>query len=262
LRFSELGSTVRDARFPKTHQTRVDQIARLIRLIFVARNEYCRMNIAEIETLLASEDPQLRLRGLVALKDHDSEAAVPLLIKQRQDSAFLVRSFVAMGLGRKRNESAYAALLEMLTTEPDSNVQAEIANSLGLYGPIAVDRLVALFYENENWLVRRSILAIMPELENPQQLLNIALKSLEDSDQTIVQAGVATLGMLADTPQAEMALKALMPLLHDANWRSRMTLAYALKPFPQQQARDALTQLRTDSHHKVVAAALESLLPS
>lgn len=218
------------------------------------------MDIPDIETLLKSEDPQLRLRGLVALKEHEAEAAVPLLIAQRQDEAFLVRSFVAMGLGRKRSEAAYSALLEMLPTEPDQNVKAEIANSLGLYGSRSIDCLVTLFHENKNWLVRRSILAIMPEMSCPQQLLEIALVALKDTDETIAQAGISTLGMLEDTAQSEAALAALLPILAWENWRSRMYLAYALKSFKSQTAKDALVTLRQDKHHKVVAAALENLL--
>ena len=220
------------------------------------------MDISEIETLLSDDAPQCRLRGQVALKDHSSEAAVPLLIAQRKDAAFLVRSIVAMGLGRKRNDAAYEALLEMLPIETDHNVKAEIANSLGLYGSKAADRLVQLFYENDNWLVRRSILAIMPEMECPQKLLEITLIALKDSDETIVQAGVATLGMLANTDWKEQALSALLPILSANSWRLRMYLAYALKAFDDEQATAALTQLRQDSHHKVVAAALEGLLPS
>jgi len=220
------------------------------------------MDIADIKDLLSNEDPQLRLRGLVALKDHDSEAAVPLLIGQRQDEAFLVRSFVAMGLGRKRSEAAYATLLEMLPMESDHNVQAEIANSLGLYGNRAVGRLMQLFHENTNWLVRRSILAILPEMECPQELLEIALVALQDPDETIAQAGISTLGMLADTEQAQAALTALLPMVEADSWRSRMYLAYALKLFDAKAAKDALIRLRQDSHHKVVAAALENLLPT
>lgn len=233
------------------------------------------MNISDIKTLLAHEDPQVRMRGLVALKDHDPEAAVPVLIEHRQDTAFLVRSFVAMGLGKKRNEQAYSALLEMLATEPDNNVQAEIANSLGLYGAAAGERLARLFHDNEHWLVRRSILAIMPEMDCPEQLLNIATAALQDQDRTIVHAGIATLGMLADTAQAPTALETLLPFLQAKDWRSRLYLTYALKPFSnvkgqateQQLARkesadQTLRQLRQDSHHKVVAATLEGLLPS
>lgn len=220
------------------------------------------MDISEIKRLLADEDPKLRLRGLVALKDYDSEAAVPLLINQRQDDAFLVRSFVAMGLGRKQNEAAYSALMEMLPTETDKNVKAEISNSLGLYGARSVDTLVSLFYDEPNWLVRRSILAIMPEMDCPQQLLEIALVALKDSDETIVQAGVATLGMLADTDYSEAALTALLPVKDAKSWRLRMYLAYALRPFDSEAATDTLTALRQDDHHKVVAAALEVLLPT
>ncbi|MGB3671521.1 MAG: HEAT repeat domain-containing protein [Phormidesmis sp.] len=220
------------------------------------------MDIPDIKALLSHEDPQMRLRGLVALKDHEAPQAVPLLVAQRQDEAFLVRSFVAMGLGRKRNDEAYDALLTMLPAESDHNVQAEIANSLGLYGNKAVDRLVELFYHNKNWLVRRSILAIMPEMECPQHLLEIAVFALQDADETIVQAGISTLGMLADTPQSEAALNALLPMMVADSWRSRMYLAYALKLFDAEPAQNALIQLRQDSHHKVVAAALENLLPT
>lgn len=220
------------------------------------------MNIDEIKTLLASDDPQLRLRGLVALREHESETVVPLLINQRQDEAFLVRSFVAMGLGRKRTNAGYEALLEMLSVEPDNNVQAEIANSLGLHGSKATDRLVALFYDTEHWLVQRSILAIMPELERPEKLLEISRVALTDRDQTIAQAGIATLGMLANTAQAQAALDSLLPIAESDNWRSRRQLAYALKAFNTQPAKAALAQLRQDGHHKVIAAALEELLPT
>ncbi len=226
------------------------------------------MNISEIKLLLANENPQLRLRGLVALKGYEAEIAVPILISHRQDEAFLVRSFVAMGLGRKRNQAAYAALLERLPLESDHNVQAEIANSLGLYGAIAADPLVTLFKENSNWLVRRSILAIIPEMDVPQKLMNVTLEALKDADETIVQAGISTLGLLAHTSEAEQALETLLPFAADQNWRSRQSAAYALKLFRAagidsglaQQAQTALVHLREDSQHQVVAAALEDLL--
>ena len=220
------------------------------------------MDISEVKTLLADEDPQLRLRGLVALKDFDSQTAVPLLLERRQDSAFLVRSFVAMGLGRKRNDTAYQALLEMLEVETDSNVQSEIANSLGLYGAVATDRLIELFESNDHWLVQRSILAIMPEMDSPEALLQLSLKALKNTDQTISQAAISTLGLLAKTEQEQAALEALLPIVNSDLWRSRLALAYALKRFDSQSAKDALAKLRQDSHHKVVAAALEDLLPA
>ncbi|EDX86800.1 PBS lyase HEAT-like repeat domain protein [Synechococcus sp. PCC 7335] len=220
------------------------------------------MEISEIKTLLASEDSQLRLRALVALRDYDANEAVPLLIKQRQDNAFLVRSFVAMGLGRKRNESAYTTLLAMLPVEPDQNVKAEIANSLGLYGKRSVDCLVELFKTNDHWLVRRSILAIMPEMDCPEELFEVAMIALEDKDETISQAGISALALLADTSQSQKALEAILPTLQNKSWRSRLALANALRHFTQPAAKDTLLQLRQDKHHKVVAAALEALVPN
>jgi hypothetical protein len=41
----------------------------------------------------------------------------------------------------------------------------------------------------------------------------------------------------------------------------RQHVAYALKSFDRPSAKDLLTQLRQDSDHRVVAAALEDLLP-
>lgn len=228
------------------------------------------MNISEIKLLLSNEDSQLRLRGLVALKDYEAEVAVPILIGHQRDEAFLVRSFVATGLGRKRNQAAYAALLKMLSQELDYNVQAEIANSLGLYGAISAEALVTLFNENSNWLVRRSILAIMPEMDVPQKLMGVALEALKDTDKTTVQAGISTLGLLANTFEAKQALAALLPFIADQNWQQRRSVAYALKLFRAagidsalaQQAQTALAQLREDPQHQVVAAALEDLLPA
>ncbi len=220
------------------------------------------MDISEIKDLLANEDPQLRMRGLVALKDYDSETAVPLLIAQRQDTAFLLRSFVAMGLGRKRNEAAYTTLLEMLKQESDHNVKAEIANALGFYGARSIEVLVALFHEDDSWLVRRSILAIMPDLESPETLLEISLEAIKDKDPTIAHIGIVTLGQLANTPQQTAALSALLPLMNSDDWQWRRQLAYALRYFDTQAAKEALLRLRKDSHHQVAAATLEGLLPS
>lgn len=102
----------------------------------------------------------------------------------------------------------------------------------------------------------------MPEMESPKALLKIALKALKNEDQTISQAGISTLGLLADTEQSAAALAALLPLAKRPYWRSRLALAATLKSFQAQSAKDALAQLRQDENHKVVAAALEDLLPT
>ncbi|MEO0853122.1 MAG: HEAT repeat domain-containing protein, partial [Cyanobacteria bacterium J06648_11] len=100
------------------------------------------MDIRQIETSLQSENSQDRLRAITALRGFEPEVAVPLLLDRLDDSEFMVRSFVAMGLGRKRSPQAYDALLQLLQADPDPNVRAEAANSLALYGEPSLPHLV------------------------------------------------------------------------------------------------------------------------
>ncbi len=219
------------------------------------------MNIADIHALLNHADSTRRQKGILALKDYDADTAIPLLLSKREDPEFLVRSFVAMGLGRKQSADAFGALLKMMESDKDVNVQAEAANSLAMYGKMAVTPLVRAFYNTDNWLVRRSILAAMLDLDAPAELLNICLEAVKDDDMTVVQAALDVLSTLVGTEQEDAALETVLAFVGDDNWRTRMQVAYSLKRFNRESARQALTALRQDPHHKVVAAALEGLLP-
>ncbi|MEM7063039.1 MAG: HEAT repeat domain-containing protein [Cyanobacteria bacterium P01_B01_bin.77] len=218
------------------------------------------MELSDIKRVLENSDSQERLKGIVALKDYDADIASPLLLSKADDTAFLVRSFVAMGLGRKRSEAGFAALLNMLNTDPDNNVQAEAANSLGMYGDTAIVHLVNTFHTNHHWLVRRSILAAMIDLNSPVHMLDICLAAIKDTDLTLINAGVDHLSTLAKTDQAEAALVAILSLKTAKNWYTRMHVAYALKCFDAPVAKASLQELRQDQQHKVVAAALEGLV--
>lgn len=89
------------------------------------------MELSDIQAILKHPDSQERLKGIVALKDYDAETASPLLLSKKNDPAFLVRSFVAMGLGRKRSDTGFEALMAMIDNDPDANVRAEASNSPG-----------------------------------------------------------------------------------------------------------------------------------
>ena len=219
------------------------------------------MELADIKAILEHSDSQERLKGIVALKDYDADIASPLLLSKKDDPAFLVRSFVAMGLGRKRSEVGFETLLAMIDGDSDANVQAEASNSLAMYGDASIPHLVKTFHINKNWLVRRSILAAMIELKSPVHMLEICLAAIGDPDITVINAGVDHLSTLAKTDQAETALSAILSLKTAENWYTRMHVAYALKRFDAPAARTALIELRQDKQHKVVAAALEGLVP-
>ena len=218
------------------------------------------MEINQIKISLNSPDSQERLRALTALRNYDPDAAVPLLKTKLHDPEFIVRSFVAMGLGRKQRPDAFAALLELMKNDSDYNVRAEAANSLALYGEAAIPYLVQLFHDNENWLIRRSILAAIMDMNEPEILFKICLIGLSGGDITVQEACAEALGLLAKSPKAEQALEKLLSLVNHKSWHFRYYIAKTLNKFDDDRAKFALSQLRQDEHHRVVAAAMEALL--
>lgn len=219
------------------------------------------MELEQLQTYLNSSDSQNRLKALVELRKYDSEVAVPLLISKMQDQEFIIRSYVAMGLGKKQSTDSYAALLELIEFDRDHNVRAEAANSLSFYGEPSIPHLVALFYKDKNWLVRKSIFAALGDLNVPAELLEICVEGLKDKDLTIQETAVDGLTFLAKTAKSEEALNQLLSLVNHKSWRVRARLARALSKFNTPEAEAALIQLKQDEDHRVVGAVLETLLP-
>ncbi len=218
------------------------------------------MEIEQIQKYLNSEDSQDRLKGITELRNVETDLAVPLLLTKMKDKEFLVRSFVAMGLGRKRNSESFAGLLELIKFDRDPNVRAEAANSLSLYGQVAATHLVSLFISDDHWLVRRSILGAMVELNCPQELFEICICGIEGEDFTVQEASIEALGFLGNTIKKEDALKQLLELVDLEFWRLRLKVAIALGKFDSLQAKEALNRLRQDENSRVVGAAMEALV--
>lgn len=218
------------------------------------------MDIHEIETSLNNPDFQYRLQAITALKDYPPDIAIPLLTSKIDDREFLVRSFVSMGLGKKQTAESFAALLQIMKFDNTPNVRAEAANSLSLFGKYAASHLVLTFIQDDHWLVRRSILAALIDLECHSELFEVCQEALASEDVVIQEAAVEALGTLAETSQQQAALSRLIKLVDSESERIRWQMAYCLKRFDHPQAKEVLRQLRQDSHHQVVAAALEDLL--
>lgn len=219
------------------------------------------MDLSQIETDLQNDDFQYRLKAISALKEYPPEVAIPLLTRHLHDPEFLVRTFVARELGRQKTSDSFAALLQIMRFDNTPNVRAEAANSLSLFGRVSVSHLVQTFVRDDHWLVRRSILATLVELDCPEEVLEICMVGLAGSDATVQEASVDALGSLANSRQAIAALSQLL-ILKDAEAEYiRVHVAHALKHFDTPEAKAALVQLRQDVHHRVVGAALENLLP-
>ncbi len=219
------------------------------------------MEIHKIQAELKNPDFHYRLKAIAALNDYESEVAVPLLTSKLHDSEFLVRSFVARGLGNQQSAESFAALMQIMKFDDTPNVRAEAANSLSLFGRVAVSHLVMAFYQDDHWLVKRSILAAIAEMDCPEELFDICVQGLKDEDFTVQESSVDGLGLLADSSQHTGALSQILTLVNDESWRMRVRVSYALKRFDEPEAKAALNQLRQDEDHRVVGAALEDLLP-
>ncbi len=217
------------------------------------------MELPEISDGLSNSDFQYRLKAISALRAFDPETAVPILIASLKDKEFLVRSFVARELGRQQTAASFAALLEMTKFDDTPNVRAEAANSLSLFGKISISHLVSTFCQDDHWLVRRSILAALEELDCPEQLIEVCTEGLAGDDLTIKEAAIDTLGTLANSSHHTAVLSLLLTLIQAESSRLRARVAHALQKFDEPQAQEALIELRQDPVHQVVAATLEDL---
>jgi HEAT repeat protein len=163
------------------------------------------------------------------------EEAVPLLLLGLEQQPFMVRSLACAGLGVKRNEAGWQALVRALQQDDDANVRAEAANALASYGVTrAWPLLTEAFSRDGGWLVRCSILSALAEAPDmlAEWLLELAQKAGGDDDGTVRIGAAEIFGRLVrEGGQAATALT----------------------------ARQELQALQADADHRVVAAALNGL---
>jgi HEAT repeat protein len=218
------------------------------------------MNLDQIKTNLDSSDPQKRMQAITGLREYEADIVVPLLKNHIKDKEFLVRSFVAMGFGKKQSAESFAALLEMIVFDSDPNVRAEAANSLSYYGDVAASHLTSMFERDDHWLVRRSILAALADLDCPEELFEVCLLGIDGEDQSVRESCIICLSRFANTDKQNIALDKLLEIAESPAWRDRMQAAKTIAKFDRPQAVATLNTLKQDSDHRVVAAVLESLV--
>jgi HEAT repeat protein len=218
------------------------------------------MNLTQIEAELRKSDFQYRLKAISALKVYPSDIAVPLLLQHINDPEFLVRSFVARELGRHQTSESFAALLQIMRFDNTPNVRAEAANSLSLFGKVSAAYLVQTFFQDDHWLVRRSILPALVDLDCPEEVLEVCELGLSGEDRAVQEASVDALSALNGSWQQGVVLDRLVALSHSAPEHIRVRVTHALKHFDLPAAKAALLKLQQDEDHRVVGAAMESLL--
>jgi HEAT repeat protein len=212
----------------------------------------------QVEKLLRSPALNIRVAAVNELAQVDAGVAVPVLARLAADPDFLYRRLAVMGLGNHPVTESFDVLEGLLLAEEDSNVVAEAANSLMEFGEAGVLRLAQLFRENDNWLVRQTVLGVMMDGDRSQTLLEVVRLGLGDPVVTTRETAILALGKFAGTAFQAEALALLLEIAESGFWRDRWRSATALCRFSDDRAKEMLGRLRSDESHYVVAAALES----
>lgn len=218
------------------------------------------MELSQIKAYLDSPNPQNRMKAIVELRHHNPSVVVPLLKQRMYDKEFVIRSFVAMGLGHKRTDEGFQSLLDLIDNDGDPNVTAEAANSLANYGEKAIPHLVELFRKESHWLVRQSIFAAMNEIDSPDLTLKLSSWGLEGEDPVVKLIAIDSLKKLKGTPYEQEAIDLLFELSTAETAEIRVQVALTLGCFDDPKAKAALAELRNDPDHRVVGATLEGMI--
>jgi HEAT repeat protein len=207
-----------------------------------------------LEQLLRSEDMGDRFRGINQLRTIDPALALELIQIVVSDGNARVR-YAAISqlseLGKQDKSLAFEVLRAALIHDPEMDVQAAAADSLGaLQLTEGFEDLVHTYQTSSEWLLQMSIVASLGALGDPRGF-TLLQEALTSPHELVVLAAIGALGELRD----ERALPLLIPYLTHEDWQVRHRLAQSLSHLPQLEAREALVQLATDSVEMVSQTA-------
>ena len=207
-----------------------------------------------VQALLASENFGERLSAVNQLRQLDPAVAFTLIQPLAMDRNVRVRYAAVSQISSlgEQNRSAALTLLRRCLEDPEPDVQAAAADSLGaLKLTEAFDEMKALYERSPEWLVQFSIVAALGELGDRRafELLEAALQSDNDLVKT---AAIGALGELGD----ERAVALLLPYVSDPDWQVRHRVTQALGHFTQaDQVHPALERLSQDEHEPIAQTA-------
>lgn len=207
-----------------------------------------------VQALLNSEDFGQRLSGVNQLRQLNPAVAFEMIQPVISDNSVRVR-YAAVSqlaaLGQQNPNLALEILRRCLLEDPEPDVQAAAADSLGaLKLTDAYEDLERLYHQTSEWLVQFSIIAALGELGDPRSLE--LLKTALDSDIALVKtAAIGSLGELGD----ERALPFILPYVSNEDWQIRHRVAQALSHFTGPEVQSALEQLTHDTIEPVAQEA-------
>lgn len=215
-----------------------------------------------IKQMLGSEDLGDRLRAVNQIRElEDPKIAFELVQTVVNDRNARVRySAISLmdTLGGQDLQTALMILRDRLLNDPEPDVQAAAADSLGaLKLTEAFVDLQQLYHDTNEWLVKFSIIATLGELGDPRsfELLQEALTSDNELVQT---AAISSLGDLGDM----QAIPLLISYATNPDWQIRYRVVQALDKLGGAEAKSTLETLTNDEVEAVAQEAKNCLQAS
>ena len=217
----------------------------------------------QIKQQLASEDLGQRLRAVNLLREIDPAVAFELIQTVISDSSARVR-YAAISqfstLGTQDKETALTLLRGALYHDPEADVQAAAADSIGALRLVeAYDDLATAYQNTSEWIVQMSIVACLGEL-GVDRGFDLLQQALQSENNLVALTAIGAMGELKDP----RGIPLLLAFEKNDDWQVRHRLAQALSNYLSTPQADAvlptLTALTQDDS-EIVADAARSHLP-
>jgi len=211
-----------------------------------------------VRLLLNSQELGDRLRGVNQIRQLEPAVAYEIAQTAISDASARVR-YTAVSqmssLGQQNLSGALVTLRDRLLNDPEPDVQAAAADSLGaLKLTEAFGDLEHLYQTTPEWLVKFSIVAALGELGDERGFA--VLEDALNSEQNLIElAAIGSLGELGDP----RAVSLLATYAANPDWQVRYRTVQALGRLGGLEAKTTLKQFVQDSEPQVAQAAQESL---
>lgn len=211
-----------------------------------------------VRQLLSSEDLGSRLRALNQIRQLEPKVGFELIQSAINDSNSRVRySAVSQfdTLGKQNLELSLNVLRDRLLNDPEPDVQAAAADSLGaLKLKDAFEDLQTLYQTTNEWIVKFSIIAALGELGDPRSF-DLLAAALACDNELIQTAAISSFGELGD----RRAIPLLAPYAQNPDWQIRYRVAQALARLDGEEAKTILATLAKDEVEVVANEAKKAL---
>lgn len=208
-----------------------------------------------VKELLNSDDFGKRLQAVNAMRSLEPaiafELVQPAIVDPHDRVRYSAVSLLAT-VGNENREKSLAILRDRLLNDPEADVQAAAADSLGgLKLQESFDDLKQVYEaQTDSWIIRLSIIAALGELGEPRAF-DLVKTALSDSNELVQTTAIVAMGELGN-PEA---IPLIASYISHPDWQIRYRAVQSLSQFEGEEAHKALEVLAKDSVEQVAQAA-------